>query len=148
MWGPHVPSITFPRHEFGRRTPGRGDRVVVKTRDGEVMAKQLVRRTARSSIRKRKRTSEPGKPPSSHTGLLKKFIFFGYDPRRDSVVIGPVRLTQKGRGEAPSLLEYGGNTSVEHRGQRKRARVRARPFMGPAFEQEQPKLPAIRRDRS
>src|SRR5690606_28852572 len=68
----------------------------------------FVRRTARSSIRKRKRTSEPGKPPSSHTGMLKKFIFFGYDPRRDSVVIGPVRLSQKGRGEAPSLLEYGG----------------------------------------
>ena len=106
----------------------------------------FVRRTARSSIRKRKRTSEPGKPPSSHTGLLKKFIFFGYDPRRDSVVIGPVRLSQKGRGEAPSLLEYGGNTRVEHRGQRKRARVRARPFMGPAFEQEQPKLPAMWRD--
>lgn len=109
----------------------------------------FVRRTARSSIRKRKRTSEPGKPPSSHTGLLKKFIFFGYDPRKDSVVIGPVRLSQKGRGEAPSLLEYGGHTQVEHRGnprKRKRARVRARPFMGPAFEQEQPKLPAMWRD--
>jgi len=106
----------------------------------------FVRRTARSSIRKRKRTSEPGKPPSSHTGLLKRFIFFGYDPRKDSVVIGPVRLSQKGRGEAPSLLEHGGNTQVEHRGQRKRARVRARPFMGPAFEQEQPKLPAMWRD--
>jgi len=40
----------------------------------------FVRRTARSSIRKRKRISEPGSPPSSHSGLLKKFIFFGYDP--------------------------------------------------------------------
>ncbi|HEX7010618.1 MAG TPA: hypothetical protein VF184_11585 [Phycisphaeraceae bacterium] len=102
----------------------------------------FVRRTARSSIRKRKRTSEPGKPPSSHTGLLKKFIFFGYDPRRDSVVIGPVRLSQKGRGEAPHLLEYGG----PRRSGGRRSRYRARPFMGPAFEQERPKLPAMWRD--
>ena len=106
----------------------------------------FVRRTARSSIRKRKKTSSPGSPPSSHIGLLKKLIFFGYDPRKDSVVIGPVRLTQKGRGEAPSLLEYGGSTKVEHRGKRKRAKVRPRPFMGPAFEKEQPKLPAMWRD--
>lgn len=109
----------------------------------------FVRRTARSSIRKRKKTSQPGSPPSSHIGLLKKFIFFGYDPRKDSVVIGPVRLTQKGRGEAPSLLEYGGTTKVAHRGnprKQKRAKVRPRPFMGPAFEKEQPKLPAMWRD--
>jgi hypothetical protein len=103
----------------------------------------FVRRTARSSIRKRKRISEPGSPPSSHSGLLKKFLFFGYEPRKDSVVIGPVRLTQKGRGEAPSLLEYGGSTKVEHRGKRKRAKVRPRPFMGPAFEKEEPKLPTM-----
>lgn len=106
----------------------------------------FVRRTARSSIRKRKKTSPPGSPPSSHIGLLKKFILFGYEPAKRSVVIGPVRLTQKGRGEAPSLLEYGGSTKVEHRGKRKRAKVRPRPFMGPAFEKEELKLPAMWRD--
>ena len=103
----------------------------------------FVRRTARSSIRKRKKPSPPGSPPSSHIGLLKKFIFFGYEPAKRSVVIGPVRLSQKGRGEAPHLLEYGGSTKVEHRGKRKRAKVRPRPFMGPAFENEEPKLPAM-----
>ena len=103
----------------------------------------FVRRTARSSIRKRKRISEPGSPPSSHSGLLKKFIFFGYDPAKRSVVIGPERLSQKGRGEAPHLLEYGGTGTVERRGKRRRAKVRARPFMGPAFEKEEPKLPAM-----
>jgi len=106
----------------------------------------FVRRTARSSIRKRKKPSSPGSPPSSHVGLLKKFIFFGYEPPRRSVVIGPARLTQKGRGEAPHLLEYGGATKIAHRGKRKRAKVRARPFMGPAFEKEEPKLPAMWRD--
>ncbi|MBS3821018.1 MAG: hypothetical protein KGY81_04565, partial [Phycisphaerae bacterium] len=76
----------------------------------------FVRRTARSSIRKRKKASSPGSPPSSHIGLLKKFIFFGYEPAKRSVVIGPVRLSQKGRGEAPHLLEYGGATKIAHRG--------------------------------
>jgi hypothetical protein len=106
----------------------------------------FVRRTARSSIRKRKRISKPGDPPSSHTGLLRRFIWFGYEPSKRSVVIGPVRLSQKGRGEAPHLLEYGGATKVAYRGKRKRAKVRPRPFMGPAFEKEQPKLPAMWRD--
>lgn len=109
----------------------------------------FVRRTARSSIRKRKRISEPGQPPSSHIGLLKKFIFFGYEPRKHSVVIGPVRLSEKGRGEppgAPALLEHGGTTTLTRRGKRKRARFRPRPFMRPAFEKEHPKLPAMWRD--
>lgn len=109
----------------------------------------FVRRTARSSIRKRKRTSEPGSPPSSHTGLLKRFIFFGYDAQKRSVVIGPERLTQRGRGEAPHLLEYGGKTTLKRRGKargRKRTTYKARPYMGPAFEKEQPKLAAMRRD--
>ena len=106
----------------------------------------FVRRTARSSIRKRKKPSSPGAPPSSHIGLLKKFIFFGYEPVKRSVVIGPVRLSQKGRGEAPHLLEYGGTGTVERQGKRRRAKVRARPFMGPAFEKEEPKLAAMWRD--
>ncbi len=102
----------------------------------------FVRQTARSSIRKRKAPAPPGSPPSSHTGLLKKFIFFGYEPQKRSVVIGPVRLSQKGRGEAPSLLEHGGTGQVGDR----RVRYEPRPFMGPAFEKEQLKLPAMWRD--
>ena len=103
----------------------------------------FVRRTARSSIRKRKRISEPGSPPSSHSGLLKKFIFFGYDPAKRSVVIGPTRLNQKGRGEAPPLLEYGGKATLVRRGKKKRVTYQARPYMGPAFEKEKPQLPAM-----
>jgi len=102
----------------------------------------FVRRTARQSIRKRKKPAPPGSPPSSQIGLLKKFIFFGYEPQKRSVVIGPVQLTQKGRGEAPRLLEHGGAGKVG----KKRVRYRPRPFMGPAFEKEQPKLPAMWRD--
>ena len=106
----------------------------------------FVRRGAKSSIRKRKRISSPGEPPSSHTGLLKRFIFFGYDRQRRSVVIGPQRLNQK-VGEAPKALEYGGTSTIveglRNRRKKRRVRIQARPYMGPAFQKEQPKLPAM-----
>lgn len=109
----------------------------------------FVRRTAKSSIRKRKRAAEEGKPPSSHTGILKKFLFFAYSPASQSVVIGPVRLGGK-IGDAPRALEHGGRSKARRR-ERGRRVVRAiqlkpHPFMGPAFEKEQPKLPALWRD--
>ena len=99
----------------------------------------FVRRTARGSIRKRKRTSAPGQPPSSHTGFLKRFIFFSFDPNRKSVVIGPMRLTENNRGDAPSALEYGGKVMLD----KKQVTVRPRPYMGPAFEKEKSTLPAM-----
>jgi len=109
----------------------------------------FVRRAARSSIRKRKRTSAPGEPPSSHTGLLRRFIFFGYDAGKRSVVIGPARLNQK-IGDAPAALEHGGTSTViegmRGRRRKRRVRIKARPYMGPAFEQERPKLTAMWRD--
>ena len=125
------------------------DRRAVTTRMEPAKRKVLsrfgafVRRTAKGSIRRRKKPAPPGSPPSSHTGLLRKFIFFGFDRDRHSVVIGPVRLDRRGRGEAPSLLEYGGQTTLVRRGKRRRTTYRARPYMGPAFEKEQPKLPAM-----
>lgn len=103
----------------------------------------FVRQTAKRSIRKRKKPSQPGSPPSSHTGLLKKFIWFGYDPSKRSVVSGPSRLTKNNRGEAPSLLEYGGKTTVKRKGKRTKIRIRAHPFMGPAFAKEQKQLPSL-----
>lgn len=104
----------------------------------------FVRRGAKSSIRKRKSVSEPGRPPSSHTGLLRKMIFFVYEPHRGSVVIGPVELN-KGT-DAPRLLEHGGQVIRREKNQRKRLVYRPRPFMGPAFERELPQLPAMWRD--
>ncbi len=102
----------------------------------------FVRRRARGSIRKRKKTSAPGRPPTSQTGTLKRFIFFSYEPNRKSVVIGPMRLTGPDRGEAPSALEYGGTATVD----KTKVTIRPRPFMGPAFEKEKPKLPRMWKD--
>ena len=105
----------------------------------------FIRTAARSSIRRRKGPSQPGKPPSSHTGLLKKFIYFGYEPTSDSVVIGPVRLNKP--GAAPSVLEHGGKTVIRKRRRgrivRRRVSIEARPYMAPALEKERPKLPKL-----
>ena len=110
----------------------------------------FVRQGARSSIRRRKRSSRPGQPPSSHTGLLKRNIFFVYEPVRSSVVIGPIRLNQA-VGDAPAALEHGGRSQVVTGGRKGKRTIRSvtiqpRPFMGPAFEREHPKLPQMWKD--
>lgn len=56
-------------------------------------------------------------------------------------MIGPVRLNRK-QGEAPGLLEHGGPVVRRNR----RVVYAPRPYMGPAFEKEQSKLPALWRD--
>ena len=104
----------------------------------------FVRRGARSSIRRRKSVSQPGSPPSSHTGLLKRNIFFIYERQRSNVVIGPI-LLNKGT-DAPAILEHGSSVTRRRRKKRVRVTYRARPFMGPAFEREKPKLPQMWRD--
>lgn len=108
----------------------------------------FIRAAARTSIRPRKGTSAPGRPPHSHEGSLRRLILFGYDPRTDSVVVGPVGF----RGSAaPSALERGGATTVVSRrqgarGARRTIRIAARPYMLPALEKERPRLPALWRD--
>lgn len=104
----------------------------------------FVRQTAKTSIRKRKAVSEPGQPPSSHTGLLKRNVFFVFSPQTRSVVIGPI-LLNKGT-DAPRILEYGGTVVRKKHNQLVRMKYRARPYMGPAFEKEQSQLPALWRN--
>ena len=80
----------------------------------------FVRTRAKSSIRPRKAPSAPGSPPSSHTGILKRFIYFGYDANTHSVVIGPAATNQVGfdtklsggTETIPELLERGGSAGV------------------------------------
>ncbi len=77
-------------------------------------------------------------------GLLKRNIFFVYEPQRTNVVIGPI-LLNKGT-DAPEILEHGGAVTRRRNKKRVRMTYRPRPFMGPAFEREKPKLSAMWRD--
>ena len=116
----------------------------------KVMSKigAYVRRTARQSIRKRARSSPPGQQPSSHTGTLKRFIYFGWDPVARSVVVGPTLAGS--RTGAPEALEHGGmsvvSTGRKARRVQRMVRIAARPYMQPAMMKEIPKLPAMWRD--
>jgi hypothetical protein len=124
------------------------DRATVKNkmdmRTRKVLSKfgAYVRQTSRRSIKKRKGTSKPGRPPFSHVGTLKRFIFFGYDSERRSVVIGPTLVPGK-RGTAPSSLEYGGKSNASWGGTTK---IRPRPYMNPAFEKNFKIVPDLWRD--
>lgn len=103
----------------------------------------FIRTTARHSIRTRKGSAPPGKPPHSHKGTLRRLIFFGYDRSSDSVVVGPVGFR---RSTAPNVLEFGGKATLVRRRRgrlvRQRASYDARPFMGPALAKERPRLPS------
>jgi len=80
----------------------------------------FVRRSARSSIKQSKKTSEPGKPPKGKTKRLKGSILFGVDQsgRKPSVVIGPVKLESENkviRSLGPpisEILERGGQIEI------------------------------------
>lgn len=83
----------------------------------------FVRKTAKGLIRdvgKKGTPSKPGKPPKSRTGILKEFIYFAFDPRAYSVVVGPAKTNQvffngagqPVRGTVPNVLEYGGSIQV------------------------------------
>ena len=116
------------------------DRAVVINATDQATRKALgsiggyVRKVAKSSIRQSKETSAPGMPPKSHIGLLKKGILYGYDKERNSVVVGPVLINKPSSPDALEMLEYGGDTTRN----KKPARYRARPFMGPAMEKSAP----------
>lgn len=80
--------------------------VNAKTRKALNREGGYIRTTAKRSIKKRPGASKPDEPPHSHSGLLKNFIFYNYDPATKSVVVGPQKLNPS--PTAPKALEYGG----------------------------------------
>lgn len=104
----------------------------------------FVRRRAKSSIRKRKRSAAPGQPPSSHSGELKELLFFAFDAATRSVVVGPVPFggsKSAGDKRAPELLERGGPVTRRTKsGEARVYRYRGHPFMKPALDAEVPKF--------
>lgn len=133
------------------------DRQIVIDAIGRAAAKNLsragsfIRTSARSSLRRRKKISSPGEPPSVHAQdrvATLKNIWFVFDPANRSVVVGPLklngsRLEGSDRQTVPSLHEFGGTAVVGQRKRKRRAKYAPRPFMGPAMERELPKFAGL-----
>jgi phage gpG-like protein len=102
----------------------------------------LCRTIARRSMRRRKGASPPGTPPNAHVGKLRDELYFAYDFKRDSVVVGPVLLTR--RSLVPQLHEFGGSVRVQN----KVVRYPPRPYMRPAFRETKKILAQILRSVS
>jgi hypothetical protein len=151
------------------------DRQVIKDRMSTANRKAIakvgafIRRRARSSLRRRRKSSQPGRPPSVHTAdsvATLKNILFAYEPQAEALVIGPVKLNHKallgpqlGDLTVPQVQEFGATVRVREakvgkqwrtgvrrvrRGQPVRVRSVSypeRPFMGPALEAEQDHIP-------
>jgi len=115
-------------------------RMDAAARNSLTRAGRFIRKRAHDSIRKRKAISKPGQPPRSHAGQLRKLLFYAWDPRTRSIVIGPAAFKE---AEAPNLLEFGGRVGrLDRRQRRPRTMIyRKRPFMGPAYEAERDQLP-------
>ena len=82
------------------------------------------------------RSSKPGQPPRSRSHLLRRNIFFAFDPPR-GVIAGPVKLS--GKGKIPKVLEVGGQT----RNRERSFEIKARPYMAPALRKTVPQLPRL-----
>lgn len=118
--------------------------VSVAKRKAFSKAGAFVRTRARSSIRRRKKSSPPGQPPSAHSGEI-KLIFFAWDAKAESVVVGPV-LYRSARGPrlGAKLLERGGEAAVPTaEGRLRRVFYRGNPFMAPALKAEAPKFAGL-----
>lgn len=136
------------------------------------MSKSLayIRTTARTRVlRRRKKASQPGSPPSVHSRdnfATLKNIWFAYDQRRSSGVVGPVKLNGNQSAYAfpngntvPGLLEGGGSMTVTEESwksenkwrparriksrrshgkkfRKRRVTVKPRPFMQVALDRE------------
>lgn len=88
-----------------------------------------IRRAAQSKVRQSRNPSQPGEPPHTRRGALKRGILFGVDRRTNSVVVGPsIRFV----GSSMQAHEFGGGY--------KRERYPKRPLMWPSLRESAPHL--------
>ena len=128
--------------------------------DGEFKALRRIggwiRKTAKRSMRRRRKVSKPGKPPSVWAGDLKEKLFFHYQPgsatEENSVVVGPSYFPRAHRKIAhlsqqtiPRTLELGGTETFRNVRPgppvggnqlvtQRTIKILARPYMNPALE--------------
>ena len=94
-----------------------------------------VRTVARRKVKSSDKPSQPGSPPHSKTGALKKGILFGLEKKNSSVLIGP---SDRFVGTSASAHELGGKYKKE--------RYPKRPLMGPSLKESIPQLTKLWQD--
>ena len=136
----------------------------------------VLRRSAQESMRYRKKPAAAGQPPSAHKEgkgpLLRKRLFFAFEPATESVVVGPEALPGA-KADAPELMERGGTVersyyttsrsgrklksaaakaafirkvragTIRRERVKKSVTVAARPFMAPTLVRNQAKLQGV-----
>lgn len=94
----------------------------------------LISTIAKQKIQRSKEPSQPGSPPTTRKGLMRRAIRYAVAPDKQSVAIGPVASLV---GQAGMAHEFGG----KYRG----SKYPARPFMGPSLDEALPQIgPAFR----
>ena len=128
-----------------------------------------IRSAARRSMRRRKGdgVSPPGEPPFAKSGEIRDLLFFAFDPKTATVVVGPLGFRSSG---VPALHEFGGSVPGDGRtlllknspgrdatgrfvsnGVRRvkltgTLKYEPRPFMRPALDQSIPKFAQMFRE--
>ena len=104
-------------------------RIARASREFLKRAGAYVRRVAQRKVVTSPKPSQPGQPPHSRRGLLKRGILFGVERDGKSVLVGPgFRFV----GESMSAHEFGGKYRKE--------RYPKRPLMGPSLKESVPHL--------
>lgn len=101
----------------------------------------FTRRTARSSMRKRKKPAPADQPPSVHEGSYKRLTYFAWDQATESVVIGAIPF--KGSSMMPELTEHGGEVAVRTKRGTIQQQYRPHPAMRLAMAKELPKFASM-----
>lgn len=115
-----------------------------KTRQALSKAGAFIRRDAQQSMRSSKKSARPGEPPKTHKKkFLRKFLYFAYDERNKSVVIGPVLLQRTRTDKIPRLMEGGGTRVMMRDRTLRHMRYHPHPYMRPAFDKNISKIPGL-----
>lgn len=91
-----------------------------------------IRLTARRSIKRSAEPAAAGSAPHTRKGRIKAAIKYAVDKNKQSVVIGPDEVVT---GTAGKAHEFGGKY--------RKQTYDKRPFMAPALEKNQARLPAL-----
>jgi len=95
-------------------------------------ASAAIRLTARRSIRRARKQSFAGSPPHTRKGQLKRAILYAVEKQKATSVTGPA---YEMAGTSGSAHEFGGRY--------KKQRYPRRAFMGPALQENLPRLPKM-----